>query len=596
MIYNKNMKYNLDINLLTEQIKTRSLRELAAYYQIPYRSFLKYFKTLNIPYDRYNFIITKEKLEDLLKRFTIGEVADQLNVSYLTIQTHLKKYNLNIKDIKKQSYLGFDKETFLQKLEDMSLEDFAKQEGINHTRVRRVQQRLGVRRKPRVNSYKFEISKSELEGLLKSYTLREISELKNIKYLTLKTHILKYGIDFDTNLNWSLVKKKMISKGITKQAGQKASRTAFEKIGQLKEWELLNDKERLLKYIQDNHIINFPHLMSSLNIKNVESVRPLINSLDIFEPNAARSGGEQEITLFIKQHYSGSVIENSRKVIPPFEIDIYLPELNLAFEFNGKFYHNSNKVYQEFYKEPNYHANKRRKCAEKGIRLIQIWDFDYENKKSLIKEKILHLIGQPSTKPIYARKCEIKELTKPEAKEYLNINHLKGYSGTCARNIGLVYNEEIVACLSYSKPKNGRVELKRYAGKVVGGLERLFKHTLNDYRDLVIFTQIDLDWSDPLDNQYVKKLGFIHKKNTSSMLYVNSKNEVKPRTAMGWHLYDYYLNPELTSLQEEFGYIETWNKMENPNISDLLYLCNKWMTVYTAGAAQLEYTPFVNKS
>lgn len=590
------MNYNINIDILKEQIKTHSLKALAAHYQIPYGSFLEYFKSLNIPYDRYNFIIEKGDLVELLKTKTIGEVAKQLGVSYLTIQTHMKKYNIGVKEIKKEVYFGRDKETFLKMLDTISLEEFAKQEGLESYQVRRAQKRAGVKRKPRVDPYPFEISREELIELLKTLSLREISEIKNIKYLALKTHIQRYNISYDPDLNRSLVKKKMIVDGVTKRASHQASRTAFEKMGKLKEWELLNNKEQLLEYIRTQNIVNFPHLMSSLNLKNLESVRPLINSLNIFDSNITRSGGERELINFIKENYPGPVIENSRKIIPPLEIDIYLPELNLAFEFNGKFFHSSNKIYKEIYKEPTYHSNKRKRCAEKGIRLVQVWDFDFENKKLLVKEKVLHLIGHPASKPVFARQCKIKELSKTEAKNYLNQNHLKGYSGTCHRSLGLVYGDEIVACLSYSKPKNGRVELKRYAGKVVGGLERLFKHSLPFYQNLIIFTQIDLDWSDPLDNQYVKKLGFVHKKNTASMLYVNSKNEVRPRTSMGWHLRDYYLNPELTDLQEEFGYIETWNRMEDPNMADLLYLCNKWITIYTSGAALLEYTPFGKKS
>ena len=70
----------------------------------------------------------------------------------------------------------------------------------------------------------------------------------------------------------------------------------------------------------------------------------------------------------------------NRKEINPFELDIYLPEYNLAIEFNGLYWHSfsvnnnkniskhqSNYYYQKFHK-----LKKSILCLEKGIRLIHI--------------------------------------------------------------------------------------------------------------------------------------------------------------------------------------------------------------------------------
>ena len=39
-----------------------------------------------------------------------------------------------------------------------------------------------------------------------------------------------------------------------------------------------------------------------------------------------------EVKEYVKLIYSGEIINNSRKVISPYELDIYLPELKLAFD------------------------------------------------------------------------------------------------------------------------------------------------------------------------------------------------------------------------------------------------------------------------
>ena len=73
------------------------------------------------------------------------------------------------------------------------------------------------------------------------------------------------------------------------------------------------------------------------------------------------SKGEKELCQYIKSLYSGEILENTRKFIGGKELDIYLPELKLAFEYNGEYWH---KIHEE--KEPGYHENKRNQCIERG--------------------------------------------------------------------------------------------------------------------------------------------------------------------------------------------------------------------------------------
>lgn len=73
------------------------------------------------------------------------------------------------------------------------------------------------------------------------------------------------------------------------------------------------------------------------------------------------------------------------------ELDIFVPELNLAIEYCGLWCHSTNcdAYNSDKVKEPDYHYNKYRICKDKGIRLITI--FDNENLdwyKDLIKKII----------------------------------------------------------------------------------------------------------------------------------------------------------------------------------------------------------------
>lgn len=96
-----------------------------------------------------------------------------------------------------------------------------------------------------------------------------------------------------------------------------------------------------------------------------------------------KSKGEKELCNYIRSLYSGKIIENDRIVIKPKELDIYLPELKLALEYNGEYWH---KIHEE--KEPGYHENKRQLCKDAGITLIEIWENKWKTNAEIIKKEI----------------------------------------------------------------------------------------------------------------------------------------------------------------------------------------------------------------
>ena len=112
---------------------------------------------------------------------------------------------------------------------------------------------------------------------------------------------------------------------------------------------------------------------------------------------------EKEIVDYIKSIYSNTIIENDRSVIPSIrnnkyfmELDIYLPDINLAIEFNGSYWHSdefiSKRTNGVFKTAKEYHDYKLEKCNEKGIKLIFIEEQDYRNNKVKILKEIKHNI------------------------------------------------------------------------------------------------------------------------------------------------------------------------------------------------------------
>ena len=54
------------------------------------------------------------------------------------------------------------------------------------------------------------------------------------------------------------------------------------------------------------------------------------------------SNKEKSLLNEIKSFYNLSIVENTRKLIKPHEIDIYLPDIKMCIEFDGTYWHRKN--------------------------------------------------------------------------------------------------------------------------------------------------------------------------------------------------------------------------------------------------------------
>ncbi len=212
------------------------------------------------------------------------------------------------------------------------------------------------------------------------------------------------------------------------------------------------------------------------------------------------SNPENEIREYIKSIYNGELIFNSRNILSDRkEIDIYIPEFKIGIEHNGIYWHN------ELWKNQNYHHDKWKMADSQGIKLIQIYEDEWDYKKDIIKSRIGNLLGINAIK-IYARKCIIKEVPFRDVKEFLISNHLQG-SVNSSINYGLYYNDELVSLMTFGRPRKGMkysssknvYELYRFCNKlntlVTGGASRLFNHFIQENKEVdEIYSFSALEW------------------------------------------------------------------------------------------------------
>jgi len=216
---------------------------------------------------------------------------------------------------------------------------------------------------------------------------------------------------------------------------------------------------------------------------------------------------EKELYEYAKSISSHNVVKNYRD---KYEIDVYIPELSIGFEFNGLYYH-SNK-----FKKNNYHIVKKNYFKDRGIRIIHIWEDDWVDRKEIIKSQILYNLNKIENR-VYARKCIVKEICTKASSIFLNENHIQGTCNSVYK-IGLFYNDELVSIMTFDKfegrkkMEEGGWNLNRYCSKtyhnIVGAPSKLLKHFINEKSPIRIISYADYYWSD--GNLY-EQLGFKEK-------------------------------------------------------------------------------------
>lgn len=276
----------------------------------------------------------------------------------------------------------------------------------------------------------------------------------------------------------------------------KYGETATNKINNPREkWQIdtISNRENFIKYLKSfgykpdttelsNLLgINRPRLLKLIHSFNVEDY------ISIYDYTSHK---ETELYKYIESIYKGSIIRHDKNIIKPYELDIYIPDRNIAFEFNGNYWHST------VVKDKDYHLNKSISCGKNKIRLIHIFEYEWDHNQEKIKAFISDLLSNKHVE--YARKCKIAMIEQKEADEFIEKYHLSGkYSAKY--NYGLFKDNELLSVMTFGKPRFSNsydFEIVRYAVKtgitIVGGAEKLFKAFIKDNNPTNIVSYCEL--------------------------------------------------------------------------------------------------------
>lgn len=326
----------------------------------------------------------------------------------------------------------------------------------------------------------------EIERQIKKYgkNFQKLSKQEKIKITNLKL----YGVDNpfrDVELIKTSNRKKY---GKDYHFQGHLSNTALAK---------LNDRAWLAQQNHENKK-TCTEIAETLGVNNT-TVNKAMYRLGM-RPNYDYSGSYLQEKL---AHYISTftkVLVNDRTIIGPQELDIVLPEHDIAIEVCGLYWHN------EIHKIKTYHADKLNMVTEKGLKLITIFEDELRDKPEIVKNSILHKIGVSTQGIIHTRKCNIVMVTQNKKRDFFNQSHIQGDGGSSI-NIGLEYNNRLVACAGFKRDNEYQLTLNRFSTicKVPGALSKILKYMCSAFHYDRIITFADLRWS---DGSLYERVGF----------------------------------------------------------------------------------------
>lgn len=330
-------------------------------------------------------------------------------------------------------------------------------------------------------------------------TLLDIGKKFNVSNVTVRKWFV--DLDIQTLLHSETIKRKVMPKtkrtNIQRYGVQYSSQKHFSADVLSK----LNDET----WLYEQHITNQRSLTcisKELGISDCTLKKYFIEN-DIETKLFQFSSGEKELADFVASMVP--INRSDRKVIKPKELDIYIPSLNVAIEYNGIFWHSSFSGKSIFHQHEKYKL-----CKKLGIRLITIYDDEWNINKDLVKKKLKSILNCSDDKRIYARNCIPIIINNLDRNNFLSENHIQGRCGGSV-NLGLVCDGELVAVMVFKNIKGEVFELTRFATKysVVGAFSKLLSYFKKNYSWEKIITFSDLRWH---DGGVYQKNGFIAEK------------------------------------------------------------------------------------
>jgi len=425
--------------------------------------------------------ITKNRQETLLENFGVIIPCRNEEIKEKVKQTNLERYGvttfLNIESCRQKTIntIKNNIEGILEKRKETNLEKY----GTEH-------------------SFQSEIVKEKSKKThIRNLGVDNPAKSKMIQQKIINTNIQKFGTERPLqNID---IQQKMIDTLKNKYNVSNVSQIeSVKKEKQQKFFNILISSDRLKNHYIPNFDVKtysdcfeyyewkclkcntiFEYCISNGRIPRCPTCYPVTQSLS-----------EHSIIDLCKKHFD-TVYERSRNLIPPYEVDVFIPDIRLGIEYNGLYWHSE----LGGNKDREYHQNKLLLALQNNIQLIQIFEDEFRDKQDIVESIILNKFGKNQTR-VFARKCQIYSVYPDDAKQFYFNNHMQGFIN--GQHLGLYYNREIVSLITFGTPRfeaNHEIEIYRFCNKintsVIGSLSKLINAMISTTNTKSIVTYAD---------------------------------------------------------------------------------------------------------
>ena len=439
--------------------------------------------------------ITKEQIEEYYVRglHTAQQCADYFGVARATFNRYLRNYGIRrSKEDKSKIYSQTQKsEEVKNKIRNTNIVRYG---AANKTAADSPIRLIDAERFT-VCGKEYTVDWLKTQYLTQNRSSEEMCESLGITYAVFHRILSYYGVFKDPELRYDVIRRKTEDKyGVVstlqlQNVKEKAVRTCLEKYGvdnvmkseEIKEkvkstarnrYGVDNCNQKEMRHLDvwgevdamKDFLASLPQKPSACELKdffNLSYKTVVYEKIhdwgleDLVSLNPPRSCYEDEIIDLLEYLGVKNIVKNDRSVLNGKEIDIYLPDDKIGIEFNGDYWH-SDIFYADHGGRSTQAQEKSLNAEKKGVFLFTIFEREWNDPRirKSIQDRLSSILILNKEK-IPARKCVLVELSSKERSEFLNQNHIQGNSGANL-GYGLKYNGELVACMTFSHPKNNK--------------------------------------------------------------------------------------------------------------------------------------------
>lgn len=189
---------------------------------------------------------------------------------------------------------------------------------------------------------------------------------------------------------------------------KRGSKSRAEKAANLARLEAIgHTPESAAAYYENNTTITWFALLDEFNSLLNDDSNPftekwIVKTLsphfsEEFKKLRGSSRAENNFGEWLRSVYDGPVEQGRYRIIPKYQLDFYMPELNLAIEFNGDYWHSDEFLLPNHGMTARaYHELKRDLSDSVGVKVAFVWESDWYYKRDEVEADVMSFLANPA--------------------------------------------------------------------------------------------------------------------------------------------------------------------------------------------------------